>query len=72
MSDDTSLDRVEKLLAAILLQSMKSATQREKVIELNLAGFTNVEIADLLETSSQVVATYMSEARKGRKKRSRK
>jgi len=49
-------DRLERLLALVLLQNMKGSTQAEKVLQLNLAGFTNVEIADLLQTTAAVVS----------------
>lgn len=66
-----TLDRTERLLAIMLLETMKSASQREKALRLSLAGFSNVEIADLLQTSPQVVAQHLYESRKGlgRKKR---
>ncbi len=64
-------DRAERLLATILLELMKGASQREKALRLSLAGFTNVEIADLLQTSAQVVAQHLYTSRKGvRRKRS--
>ncbi len=69
MASDTSEDRVEKLLALLLLQSMKGARQREKVVQLSLSGLSNLEIANLLGTSTAVVATYMSAARKGKGRR---
>ncbi len=69
MASDTSEDRVEKLLALLLLQSMKGASQREKVVQLSLSGLSNLEIANLLGTSTAVVATYMSAARKGKGRR---
>jgi len=68
MSEEGSIDRVEKLLAVLLLQSMKGATRREKAVQLNLAGLTSIEIADLLQTSGQVVRQLLYEARKGKKK----
>jgi DNA-directed RNA polymerase specialized sigma24 family protein len=71
MPRDHSDDRVERLLALLLLQTMKGATQREKVIQLSLGGFSNIEIANLLGTSTGVVATYMSAARKGKAGRKR-
>ncbi len=49
-------DRSERLLALLLLQNMKGSTQAEKVLQLSLAGFTNVEIADLLQTTAAVVS----------------
>jgi DNA-directed RNA polymerase specialized sigma24 family protein len=66
MHSDNPQDRVEKLLALLLLQTMKGANQREKVVQLSLGGFSNIEIANLLGTSTGVVANYMSAARKGK------
>ena len=61
--------RAEHLLALILLQQMKASPQRDKVLHLSLAGFTNTEIADLLQTTSAVVAQSLYEARRGTAKR---
>ena len=63
-------DRVERLLALLLLQGMKGQAQREKAVLLSLAGFSSVEIADLLQTSSNVIRKYiyMSRQRKRSKK----
>ncbi len=63
-NDTPSTDRIEKLLAALLLHEMKGAPQREKAVQLSVAGFSNVEIADLLQTSAAVVAQYLYEVRK--------
>ncbi len=60
----TTQERTERLLAILLLESMKGASQREKAVRLSLAGFSNVEIADLLQTSAQVVAQRLHESRK--------
>lgn len=57
-------DRIEKLLALILLELMKGASQAVKIHRLNLAGFTNAEIADFLDTKATVVAVRLSESRK--------
>lgn len=62
-------DRVENLLVLILLNSMKGATTAEKALQLNLAGFTNVEIADFLQTTSSVVAQSLYTKRKGKSKK---
>ena len=56
-------DRVERLLALILVQQVK--TQREKIVQLNAAGFTNTEVADLLQTSTGVVNQVLYESRRG-------
>lgn len=61
---ELATERVEKLLALLLLENLEGVSQREKAIRLNLAGFSNVEIADLLQTSSQVVSQYLYESRK--------
>lgn len=61
MSDD---ERIEKLLALLLLNSLKGASIREKASQLSSAGFSNIEIADLLRTSAQVVTQSLYEARK--------
>lgn len=62
-------DRSERLLAILLVESMKGASQREKAVRLSLAGFSNVEIADLLQTSAQVVAQHLYASRKGARRR---
>lgn len=66
-----SEDRTQRLLAIMLLQTMKGASQKEKAIQLSLAGFSNVEIADLLQTSSQVIAQqlYKSQRKRPRRKK---
>ena len=57
-------DRIEKLLALILLELMKGTSQAVKIRRLNLAGFTNAEIADFLDTKATVVSVRLSESRK--------
>lgn len=66
-----AVDRVERLLGLLLLHSMKGSSQQEKAHQLSLAGFSNVEIADLLETRAQVVAQHLYAHKKfgGKKKR---
>ena len=65
------LERVERLLALSLMQGMKGTSQQEKAHQLSLAGFSNVEIADLLETSAQVVAQHLYARKKSKGKRKR-
>jgi DNA-binding NarL/FixJ family response regulator len=64
-------ERTERLLVAILLQSMKNAPQKDKVIQLNIVGFSNLEIAEFLKTSPQVVAQYLYEIRKQKRVKTR-
>ena len=57
-------DRLEKVLALVLLHSMRGASQQEKIVQLSLAGFSNVEIANLLQTTSALVAQSLYAARR--------
>jgi hypothetical protein len=56
---DNANERIERLLVLTLLQTMKSASQKEKASHLNIAGFSNIEIAEFLQTSSAVVASLI-------------
>lgn len=57
-------NRTEKLLALLLLQNMKGITQAEKALQLSVAGFTAVEIADLLQTKASVIHQHLYTMRK--------
>ena len=59
---------MERLLALSLVQNMKGATQAEKALQLSMAGFTNVEIADLLGTTAAVVSQNLYAIRKKKAK----
>lgn len=65
-------DRLERLLALTLLAGMKSSSQQDRIVQLSLAGFSNLEIANLLQTTSAVVAQSLYAARKGNPKRLKK
>lgn len=65
-------ERTETLLALLLLQQMKSASQQDKIVQLNIAGFSNLEIANILETNTAVVAQSVYAGRKGGAGKSRK
>jgi len=60
-------ERDERLLALLLIHNMKGTTQAEKAMQLSLAGFTNVEIANLLQTTAKVVTQRLHEIRKKKK-----
>ncbi len=66
---ENNSERIEKLLALLLIETMKSQSQAEKIRLLNIAGFTNTEIADILDTNAAVVAVRLSESRKTKKRR---
>ncbi|KPJ56976.1 hypothetical protein AMJ49_02945 [Parcubacteria bacterium DG_74_2] len=64
-------ERIEALLALILIRSFKDennkvdAENRVDAMEaLSVAGFTNVEIANLFQTSAQTVTQSLYERRK--------
>jgi len=61
-------DRIERLLALLLVQSMKGATMAEKAAQLSVAGFTAVEIADVLNTRAPVVHQLLYLGRKRKRK----
>ena len=61
--------RIEKLLVLILLSSLTGASISKKALHLNLAGFSNIEIANFLQTSAQVITQSLYEARKKKKKK---
>jgi hypothetical protein len=66
--ESASTDRIERLLALLVVHGMKGATQADKALQLSLAGFTNVEIGDLLQTTQAVIAQNLYAARKKKKK----
>lgn len=62
-----SNDRIERLLALLLLQNMRTANTATRAKELSVAGFTNAEIADLLQTNPAVISQSLYAARKKKK-----
>jgi len=67
MSDES--ERIERLLALLLLETMKTASQKDKAWKLNQAGFSNIEIAELLDTSPAVIATHIYSSKNKRRKK---
>lgn len=65
-------DRAEKILALLLLQGMKGEAQSEKALQLSMAGFTAVEIADLLDISAAVIHQNLYEKRRKKKNKKKK
>jgi len=61
------MERVERLLALLLVQNVKN--KQEKAVQLSIAGFSNTEIADILQTSGGVIAQFLYTSRKSRGKR---
>jgi transcriptional regulator len=65
---DEKTGRTEKLIALLLIETMKGGRMEEKVSKLRIAGFTNAEIADLLGTTAAVVAQLHYVSKKGKVK----
>ena len=58
----------DRINAFAMLDSMKDSTQAQKCLRLSLIGFTNPEIAAMLQTTPAVVATNLyTERRKAGK-----
>jgi hypothetical protein len=64
---DPALDRSERVLVLLLLQSMKDDSQAEKVRQLNIAGLSNIQIAEFLQTTPAVVAQLLYVSKKSGK-----
>ncbi len=65
-------ERSERLLVLLLLQNLKQASLKEKIIQLNMAGFSNIEIAEFLQTTPAAVAQELSLSKDFGKSRKRK
>jgi len=59
----SEISRTERLLAYLVLERMSERSQEYKASRLSRAGFSNPEIADLLETSTPSVAQMLYVAR---------
>lgn len=59
----TEILRTERLLAYLVLERMGDRSQEYKALRLSRAGFSNPEIADLLETTTPTVAQMLYVAR---------
>jgi hypothetical protein len=60
------LSRTEALLAQVLLHLMSDSSQQRKALALRNAGLSNVEIAQLMGTTAEVVGQQLYIARRDR------
>lgn len=58
----------DRIAAFTMLDAMREATQAQKCLRLTLVGFTNAEIATMLQTSPAVVAQNLYQERKKQKR----
>jgi len=65
-----ALNRISKILAGILLQDIEEAEQSKKIKRLKSCGFSNTEIAGMLNTTVNTVnvAVHSLKNKKRRKK----
>lgn len=63
--------RLEKLIAMMILMQMQSSTQQEKVVAMSRAGFSNPEIAELLDTKANIVAQHLYASKNSKPTRSK-
>ena len=64
---ENNKERIEKILALLLLNSANLKTMADKALQLNIAGFSNIEIADLLQTTQGVIGQLLYTKRKTKK-----
>lgn len=69
---EDSLKRIEGILAAMLLNSLKDAPQGEKALILSQVGFPNTDIAKLLGTTAGNINQQLYAARKSAGKKPKK
>lgn len=66
MTDTT--ERLEKILAMMLVKSMEDANQADRAFALSACGFSNADIAEMLGTTQGTINQLLYERRKGKKK----
>ncbi len=66
------IPRTDALLAQLLLHSLGGGGQQKKACALHAAGFSNVEVAKLMDTTAAVVAQVLYQARQGRARKTTK
>jgi len=54
----------DRIAAFAMLEAMKDATQAQKTLRLSLVGFSNAEIASMLQTTTAVVSQNLYAQRK--------
>ncbi len=65
-------ERIEKLLAMILLDSMQDRKQSDKAVALHQAGFSAAEIGKLLGTTGNAISVQLQRAGKPKPKSKKK
>lgn len=59
-----SLDRIAKILAGLLLRDIEEAEQTKKIRRLKGCGFSNTEIAEILQTTPNTVGVALHSLRR--------
>jgi len=63
------LDRIAKILAALLLKDIEEGDQKQKIKRLKQCGFENTEIANMLSTTANTVNVAVHSLKNPRKKK---
>jgi DNA-binding NarL/FixJ family response regulator len=67
-----SLDRIAKILAGLLLRDIEEGEQTTKIYRLKGCGFSNTEIAEILQTTPNTVGVALHSLRKNKSRAKRK
>lgn len=67
--DAASVERIERLLALILLHDLRDAPQADRAVQLSRAGFSHAEIAGVLGSTPGVVRQQLYQKRKSPKRK---
>lgn len=66
------MERIERLLAQILVHDMHDAPPGDKALALSRAGFSPAEIGELLGARANTISVQLNRAKKGSKKKAAK
>jgi DNA-binding NarL/FixJ family response regulator len=66
---ERSLEKIAKILAGLLLRDIEDGEQKQRIKRLKQCGFNNVEIADMLGTTTNTVAVALHSLRRSRKRK---
>lgn len=69
-----SLDRISRILAGLLLKDLETGEQHKKIARLKCCGFSNTEIAKMLNTTVNTinVAVHSLKSKKRKTKTGRR
>jgi len=66
-----ALNRISKILAGLLLHGLAEADQVKKIVHLKGCGFSNTEIAQMLNTTTNTVGVALHSEKRKKSRKSR-